>query len=238
MGVRVDARVRARLPRRALRHRPRGGRGAGRRYVRSGEPRGRSGWSRARAPRSSASSGSPTAEQGAATRPPANIRTHVASGRRRSAARRGGSREARRLEPSFFQDPKRIAQTVVVLIVIAAIYFLFPKLVGVEDGIRKLGDGDPVWIAHRLRLQPPDVRLVRRPLQGRRGRAARPALERELPDHDGGARGHPPVLGGRRGGHRPHVLGAAQGGNAAPAVGEQDGRVPGPPLTRSTCSPS
>ena len=51
-------------------------------------------------------------------------------------------------EPSFFQDPKRIAQTVVVVVLlVAAIYFLFPKLVGVEDGIRKLGDGDPVWIA-------------------------------------------------------------------------------------------
>jgi uncharacterized protein (TIRG00374 family) len=51
-------------------------------------------------------------------------------------------------EPSFFQDPKRIAQTVVaVLVVVAAIYFLFPKLVGVEDGIRKLGDGNPLWIA-------------------------------------------------------------------------------------------
>jgi uncharacterized protein (TIRG00374 family) len=50
-------------------------------------------------------------------------------------------------EPSFFQDPKRIAQTVVVVVLlVAAIYFLFPKLVGVEDGIRKLGDGDPLWI--------------------------------------------------------------------------------------------
>jgi uncharacterized membrane protein YbhN (UPF0104 family) len=56
--------------------------------------------------------------------------------------------EGEEQEPSFFQDPKRIAQTIVaVLVVVAAIYFLFPKLVGVEDGIRKLGDGDPVWLA-------------------------------------------------------------------------------------------
>ena len=54
-------------------------------------------------------------------------------------------------DPSFFQDPKRIAQTVVaVLLVVAAIYFLFPKLVGVEDGIKKLGDGDPLWIGIAL----------------------------------------------------------------------------------------
>jgi uncharacterized protein (TIRG00374 family) len=55
--------------------------------------------------------------------------------------------EGQETEPSFFEDPVRIAQTAVaVLIVVAAIYFLFPKLVGVEDGVRKLGDGDPVWI--------------------------------------------------------------------------------------------
>ena len=54
-------------------------------------------------------------------------------------------------DPSFFQDPKRIAQTVVaVLLVVAAIYFLFPRLVGVEDGIKKLGDGDPLWIGVAL----------------------------------------------------------------------------------------
>ncbi len=54
-------------------------------------------------------------------------------------------------EPSFFQDPKRLAQTLVaVLLLVAAIYFLFPKLVGVEDGIEKLGDGDPVWITVAL----------------------------------------------------------------------------------------
>jgi uncharacterized protein (TIRG00374 family) len=50
-------------------------------------------------------------------------------------------------EPSFFQDPKRLVQTAaVVLALVAAIYFLFPRLVGVEDGIERLGDGDPVWI--------------------------------------------------------------------------------------------
>jgi uncharacterized protein (TIRG00374 family) len=52
------------------------------------------------------------------------------------------------VEPSFFEDPKRLAQTLLfVVVVIAAIYFLLPKLVGAEDGIEKLGEGDPVWIA-------------------------------------------------------------------------------------------
>ncbi|MDQ3759618.1 MAG: flippase-like domain-containing protein [Actinomycetota bacterium] len=54
-------------------------------------------------------------------------------------------------EPRFFQDPKRLAITVgSVIILIAAIYFAFPAIVGVEDGIAKLDDGDPVWIAVAL----------------------------------------------------------------------------------------
>ena len=43
--------------------------------------------------------------------------------------------------------PKRLAQTLfVVLLLVGAIYILFPKLVGVENSLDKLGDGDPVWI--------------------------------------------------------------------------------------------
>jgi uncharacterized protein (TIRG00374 family) len=54
-------------------------------------------------------------------------------------------------EPSFFQDPRRLTQTLIaVLFVVAAIYFLFPKLVGVEDGFRELGDGDTTWITIAL----------------------------------------------------------------------------------------
>jgi uncharacterized protein (TIRG00374 family) len=51
-------------------------------------------------------------------------------------------------EPRFFEDPKRIALTVgSVILIIAAIYFLFPAIVGVEDGLAKLDDGKPAWIA-------------------------------------------------------------------------------------------
>ena len=50
-------------------------------------------------------------------------------------------------EPRFFQDPKSIAITIgSVIVLVAAIYFLFPAIVGVEDGLAKLDDGDPVWI--------------------------------------------------------------------------------------------
>ena len=67
--------------------------------------------------------------------------------------RRG--QEAEDDEPRFFENPKRIAQTLIIAIVaVAAIYFLFPQVVGVEDGIEKLSQGDPVWIAVAFALQP------------------------------------------------------------------------------------
>jgi uncharacterized protein (TIRG00374 family) len=43
--------------------------------------------------------------------------------------------------------PRRMVQTlVVVVLLVGAIYFLFPSLVGLEDAIGKLDDADPVWI--------------------------------------------------------------------------------------------
>jgi uncharacterized protein (TIRG00374 family) len=43
---------------------------------------------------------------------------------------------------------RRLIQTVVVvLLLLGAIYFLFPKLVGLGDALSKLDDADPVWIA-------------------------------------------------------------------------------------------
>ncbi len=63
----------------------------------------------------------------------------------------GEGEEAEAVEPSFLEDPRRLAQTaLLVIVIIAAIYFLFPKIVGVEDGIDKLDEGDPVWIAVAL----------------------------------------------------------------------------------------
>jgi uncharacterized protein (TIRG00374 family) len=50
-------------------------------------------------------------------------------------------------DPTIF-DRKRILQTVaVVVVLVAAIYVLLPKVVGLEDALAKLDDGDPLWIA-------------------------------------------------------------------------------------------
>jgi uncharacterized protein (TIRG00374 family) len=50
-------------------------------------------------------------------------------------------------EPSFFASPKRLIQTLVAVVLLTvAIYVLFPKIVGLEDAIGKIGEGDPVWI--------------------------------------------------------------------------------------------
>jgi uncharacterized protein (TIRG00374 family) len=44
--------------------------------------------------------------------------------------------------------PRRVVQTtLVVFALLVAIYFLFPKLVGLSDALSMLGDADPVWIA-------------------------------------------------------------------------------------------
>jgi uncharacterized protein (TIRG00374 family) len=50
-------------------------------------------------------------------------------------------------EPSFFADPRRLAQTaIVVIVLIAAIYVFLPKLVGLDDALAKLDEGDPLWL--------------------------------------------------------------------------------------------
>lgn len=42
---------------------------------------------------------------------------------------------------------KRMLQTgVVVVVLLVAIYFLFPKLVGLGDSVSRLGDADPLWV--------------------------------------------------------------------------------------------
>ena len=42
---------------------------------------------------------------------------------------------------------RRLIQTAVVVVaLLVGIYFIFPKLVGVSDGISKLDDADPVWV--------------------------------------------------------------------------------------------
>jgi uncharacterized protein (TIRG00374 family) len=54
-------------------------------------------------------------------------------------------------EPSFFADPRRIAGTLVVVVaLVAAIYVLLPRIVGIEDSIDQLGDATPAWIVVAL----------------------------------------------------------------------------------------
>jgi uncharacterized protein (TIRG00374 family) len=51
-------------------------------------------------------------------------------------------------EPSFFADPKRLIQTgVAVVLLIVAIYVLIPRIVGLEDAIEKMSEGNLIWIA-------------------------------------------------------------------------------------------
>ncbi len=50
-------------------------------------------------------------------------------------------------EPSFFADPKRIVQTAVAVVLLTvAIYVLLPKIVGLDDALSKVGEGEPIWI--------------------------------------------------------------------------------------------
>jgi uncharacterized membrane protein YbhN (UPF0104 family) len=56
--------------------------------------------------------------------------------------------EADEAAASFFARPKRLIQTgVLVLLLIGGIYFLFPKIVGVEGTFEKFGDAELVWLA-------------------------------------------------------------------------------------------
>jgi uncharacterized protein (TIRG00374 family) len=51
-------------------------------------------------------------------------------------------------EPSLLENPRRVALTaLVVLLLFAAIYVLLPKLIGLEDAIEKIGEGEWEWFA-------------------------------------------------------------------------------------------
>jgi uncharacterized protein (TIRG00374 family) len=61
--------------------------------------------------------------------------------------------EADEATVSFFARPKRLIQTgVLVLLLIGGIYFLFPKIVGVEGTFEKFGDANAVWVAVALAM--------------------------------------------------------------------------------------
>jgi uncharacterized protein (TIRG00374 family) len=55
--------------------------------------------------------------------------------------------ETKAMGPSFFDDPRRLVKTLLAVVaIVAAIYFLIPRLVGVEDAIQRLGEGNLAWI--------------------------------------------------------------------------------------------
>jgi len=59
--------------------------------------------------------------------------------------------EAEETEPSFFASPKRLLQTMlVVLVVLAAIYILLPRIVGIQDALGQLSDAAPGWLVVAL----------------------------------------------------------------------------------------
>jgi uncharacterized protein (TIRG00374 family) len=53
-------------------------------------------------------------------------------------------------EPTFFDTRRIIQTTVIVLVLVAAIYVLFPKIVGLQGSLSKLSDAEPGWIAIAL----------------------------------------------------------------------------------------
>ncbi len=53
-------------------------------------------------------------------------------------------------EPTFFDARRIIQTTVIVLVLVAAIYVLFPKIVGLQGSLSKLSDAEPGWIAIAL----------------------------------------------------------------------------------------
>jgi uncharacterized protein (TIRG00374 family) len=60
---------------------------------------------------------------------------------------RGEELEGDDYEPSFFEDPKRLAQTgLFVLLVVVAIYVLLPKIISDQDASSRLADAEVIWI--------------------------------------------------------------------------------------------
>jgi uncharacterized protein (TIRG00374 family) len=50
-------------------------------------------------------------------------------------------------EPSFFEDPGQITKTLVIVVVlVAAIYVVLPKIAGLDDAVAKLGEARRSWV--------------------------------------------------------------------------------------------
>jgi uncharacterized protein (TIRG00374 family) len=63
----------------------------------------------------------------------------------------GVEEEEENYEPSFFEDPKRLAQTgLLVFVLVVGIYVLLPKVLEDQDASAKLADAKLIWIAIAL----------------------------------------------------------------------------------------
>lgn len=55
--------------------------------------------------------------------------------------------EGENAEPSYFEDPKRLVQSgVIIVALVVAIYLLIPTLLDTEGAIHRLGNAHPVWV--------------------------------------------------------------------------------------------
>src|SRR5919108_4724375 len=141
LGLRSGARLRARVSGGALRDRPRrrGGLGVARAARRAG-----------RGAVCAPAERSPPAAR-ASRWPLTSLPVFRGMGSDPEAVDRDLVEEGEDAEPSFFGDPKRIAQTVIVVVaLVAAIYILLPRLVGVQDALARLDDATPAWIVVAL----------------------------------------------------------------------------------------
>jgi hypothetical protein len=107
------------------------------------------------------------------------------------------------------------------LLALAALYFLLPKLAGLDDTWKRIEDGRPAWTIAALVLTGGMFLGYVVMFRGVYGRAA---------ERIGGPRRLAPLRGGRRRRARGHRLGAAPRGHAQAHRGRQDDLVPRPDL--------
>ena len=197
--------ARARLPRRALRRRPRGRPRAGRGHPPRGARCARRCSQRVSA--AVAGAGGAGARMTEAAAPDRAGRPGAARGRGRPRGAAGAPAHAR---ATCSRSPASSPPS------LAALYFLLPQLAGLDDTWNRIEDGRPVVDRRRAVASPSGCSAATSRCSAAssraRGRAHR--LARELPDHDGGARRVAPVRGRRRRRPRAHRVGAAARGHA------------------------